>query len=169
MAKKAKKVEINKELRLEIVNPNAAGIDIASGEMQVCVPADRDADYNRRFGSFTSNLKEISAFLKACRIDTVAMESTGIYWLPLYRLLKEDGYDVVLVNARDVKNISGKKTDKTDAEWIMLLHSYGLLKAGFQPENFARNIRNLSRHRDNILSESSKAILHSVCPKSLFF
>lgn len=160
MAKKAKKIEAGKRLKLEIVNPNAAGIDIASTEMQVCVPSDRDGDNNRRFGSFTSDLREISSFLKACGIDTVAMESTGVYWLPLYRLLKEDGFDVVLVNARDVKNISEKKTDKSDAEWIMLLHSYGLLKASFQPENIARTVRNLSRHRDNILSEAGKAIQH---------
>ncbi len=84
MAKKAKKAQTDKGLKLKIVNPNAAGIDIASGEMQVCVPQDRDGDNNRTFGSFTNDLKAICEWLKLCQIDTVAMESTGVYWIPLY-------------------------------------------------------------------------------------
>lgn len=160
MSKKAQKIQTTKGLTLKIVNPNAAGIDIASTEMQVCVPADRDAENNRRFGSFTKDLREISSYLSACDIDTVAMESTGVYWLPLYMLLKGDGFDVVLVNARDVKSYSEKKTDECDAEWLMLLHSYGLLKSSFQPENLARNIRNLSRHRDSHLRQSARAVQH---------
>lgn len=160
MAKKAQKSQTSKGLTLKIVNPNAAGIDVASTEMQVCVPADRDADNNRRFGSFTKDLREISSYLSACGIDTVAMESTGVYWLLLYMLLKEDGFDVILVNARDVKSYSEKKSDECDAEWLMLLHSYGLLKSSFQPENLARNIRNLSRHRDSHLQQSSRAVQH---------
>ena len=160
MAKKAKKIETKKGLALKIVNPNAAGIDIAATEMQVCVPADRDGENNRRFGTFTKDLNEIADYLRACGIDTVAMEATGVYWLPIFMLLKERGFDVILVNPRDVKSYSDKKTDEADAEWLMLLHSYGLLKASFQPENFARRIRNLCRHRDNQLSEGAKAIQH---------
>ena len=160
MAKKAKKIRSNKGVTLKIVNPNSAGIDIASREMQVCVPPDRDGENNRRFGSFTCDLHEISVWLKACKITTVAMESTGVYWISLFLLLKNDGFDVVLVNARDIKNISEKKTDETDAEWIMLIHSYGLLKASFQPENDARCIRNLSRHRNNLLRAASKEVQH---------
>lgn len=160
MAKKAKKIETRKGLALKIVNPNAAGIDIAASEMQVCVPVDRDAENNRRFGTFTKDLNDIADYLHACKIDTVAMEATGVYWLSLFMLLKEQGFDVVLVNPRDVKSYSDKKTDEADAEWLMLLHSYGLLKASFQPENFARRIRNLCRHRDNQLSEGAKAIQH---------
>jgi transposase len=160
MAKKAKKIKTKKGLRLEIVNPNAAGIDVSSTEMQVCVPEDRDGDNNRRFGTFTCDLREISAWLKACKIDTVAMESTGVYWVPLYMRLVADGFDVLLGNAKAIKNIAEKKTDEVDAEWIMLLHSYGLLKASFQPCNYAREIRNLTRHRDNLLQTSSKEVLH---------
>jgi transposase len=160
MAKKAKKIKTSKGLKLEVVNPNAAGIDVSSTEMQVCVPESRDADNNRRFGTFTEDLHYISSWLKTCGITTVAMESTGIYWVQLYMRLEEDGFEVLLVNAKAIKNIGEKKTDEVDAEWIMLLHSYGLLKASFQPDNRARRIRNLSRHRDNLLKASSKEVLH---------
>lgn len=160
MAKKAKKIHTKKGIELKIVNPDAAGIDIADSEMQVCVPEDRDGDNNRRFGSFTRDLNEICSWLKACNIKTVAMEATGIYWIPLYFKLKDSDIDVILVNAREVKNIAEKKTDEADAEWLMLLHTYGLLKASYQPENEARKIRNLARHRNNILKALSKEVLH---------
>ena len=160
MAKKAKKIKTGKGLKLEVVNPHAAGIDVSSTEMQVCVPEDRDSDNNRRFGTFTEDLQYISSWLKACSITTVAMESTGVYWVQLYMILEEDGFEVLLVNAKAIKNIGEKKTDEVDAEWIMLLHSYGLLKASFQPDNRARRIRNISRHRDNLLQSSSKEVLH---------
>ena len=160
MAKKAKKKKTGKGLKLEIVNPDAAGIDVSSTEMQVCVPEDRDGDNNRRFGTFTEDLHAISSWLKACRITTVAMESTGVYWVQLFMILEEDGFDVLLVNAKAIKNIGEKKTDEVDAEWIMLLHSYGLLKASFQPDNRARRIRNLARHRDSLIKASSREVLH---------
>jgi transposase len=160
MAKRAKKIETNEGLSLKIVNPNAAGIDISSTEMQVCVPADREGENNRRFGCFTKDLHEISSYLQVCGIDTVAMESTGVYWLPLFMLVKEDGFDVILVNPREIKGYSEKKTDGADAEWLMLLHSYGLLHASFQPENSARRIRNLTRHREKHLEQASRAIQH---------
>ena len=132
MAKVAKRKQTSKGLRLEVVNPNAAGIDISPKEMQVCVPSDRDGECNRTFGVYTEDLHYIAEWLKACCIDTVAMESTGIYWLPVFRILKESGFDVILVNASDVKNFSGRKTDASDAEWLMMLHSYGLLKPCFR-------------------------------------
>lgn len=160
MVKKAKKSQTGKGIELKIVNPNAAGIDIADSEMQVCVPADRDGDNNRRFGSFTRDLNEISDWLKACGIETVAMEATGVYWIPLFFKLQKDGFDVQLCNAREVKNISEKKTDESDAEWLLVLHSYGMLKPSFQPENAARQIRNLARHRGSLLKSSSKEVQH---------
>ena len=160
MAKKAKKLHTKKGVELKIVNPNAAGIDIADTEMQVCVPIDRDGDNNRRFGSFTRDLNEICEWLVDCGIDTAAMEATGIYWIPLFFKLKESGIDVILVNAHEVKNISEKKTDEADAEWLMLLHTYGLLKASYQPENEARQVRNLARHRGNILKSAGKEVQH---------
>ena len=160
MAKKAKKIKTGKGLKLEIVNPHAAGIDVSSTEMQVCVPEGRDADNNRRFGTFTEDLHLISSWLQACGITTVAMESTGVYRVQLYMIPEADGFDVLPVNARAIKNIGEKKTDEVDAEWIMLLHCYGLLKASFQPDNRARRIRNLSRHRDNLLKASAREVLH---------
>ncbi len=159
-AKKAKKLHTKKGVELKIVNPDAAGIDIADTEMQVCVPADRDVENNRRFGSFTCDLQKISEWLCDCGITTVAMEATGIYWKPLFFKLESDGFDVQLVNAREVKNISEKKTDEADAEWLMLLHSYGLLKPSFQPENSARQVRNLCRHRNNLLRSAAKEVQH---------
>ena len=98
MAKKAKKVKSAKGAELRIVNPDAAGIDIADGIMQVCIPADRSKDNNRAFGAYTSDLHAISAWLRECGIKTVAMESTGVYWIPLFCRLQEDGLDVVLTN-----------------------------------------------------------------------
>ena len=128
--------------------------------MQVCVPEDRDGENNHCFGSFTCDYEEIASWLKACGITTVAMESTGSYWVELYFFLEEKGFDVLLANAKDVKNVSGKKTDEADAEWIMLMHSYGLLKPSFHPDAAARNIRELARHRDNMLRSAGKEIQH---------
>ena len=128
MAKLAKKIKTAKGLKLEIVNPNAAGVDISATELQVCVPVGRATPNNRVFGVYTQDLHMISAWLSECGVTTVAMESTGIYWLPLFRVLDDAGFDVLLVNARDAKNYSGKKTDEADAEWLMVLHSYGLMK-----------------------------------------
>ena len=88
------------------------------------------------------------------------MESTGVYWIQLYVILEAAGFDVLLVNAKAIKNIEEKKTDEEDAEWIMLLHSYGLLKASFQPDNQARRIRNLSRHRDSLIKTASREVQH---------
>ncbi|MBQ4295845.1 MAG: transposase, partial [Prevotella sp.] len=117
MAKVARKIKTRKGLRLKIVNPDAAGIDIADGEMQVCVPEDRDGENNRRFDSFTCDLREICAWQKACRITTVAMEATGVYWLNIFLMLQEEGFDVVLANPLQVKNMMDEKTDEADAEW----------------------------------------------------
>ena len=160
MAKLGKKIKTAKGLELKVVNPDAAGIDISPKELQVCVPVGRDAENNRTFGVYTRDLHEISAWLKRCRISTVVMESTGVYWLPIFEVLKEDGFDVLLVNAKDAKNYSGKKTDEADAEWLMLLHSYGLLRPCYQPENLTRKIRNLVRHRDAMIKSSSREVLH---------
>ena len=160
MAKVAKKIKTRKGLRLKIVNPDAAGIDVADGEMQVCVPEDRDGENNRRFNSFTCDLREISAWLKACRITTVAMEATGVYWLNIFLRLQEDGFDVVLANPLQVKSLMDEKTDEADAEWLMLMHSYGLVKPSFQPDNVARQIRGLTRHRSNLIASGSREVQH---------
>ena len=159
MAKKAQKMKKGKRSELLIVNLNAAGIDIASTEYQVCVPEDRDSDPNRRFEAFTCDLHSIAQWLKQCAIETVAMEATGIYWVQLFMVLQEEGFDVVLCNAKHVKNIAEKKTDYVDASWIQMLHSYGLLKESFQPENQIRQLKDLMRHRERLIQRMSQDIL----------
>ena len=160
MAKVVKKNETSKRSELKVVNFHAAGIDISPKEMQVCVPLDSAEVNNRTFGVYTKDLKAIASWLKDCKVDTVAMESTGVYWLPLFGVLKEAGFEVLLVDPKQVKNYSGKKTDETDAEWLRMLHSYGLMKPCYQPENLIRQIRNLTRHRDNLIRSSSREVLH---------
>lgn len=142
--KKATKIEF------QLVHPNAAGIDIASDVHYVSVPADRDELPVRNFGSFTENLHEIAHWLKQCRIDTVAMESTGIYWVQLYLILEDYGFDVFLVNARHIKNVTGRKSDVMDCQWIQQLHSFGLLNKSFQPNNQIRELRAYMRHRKSM-------------------
>jgi len=159
MAKKAQKMKKGKRSELLIVNINAAGIDIASTEYQVCVPEDRDTAPNRRFEAYTCDLHSIAQWLKQCNIDTVAMEATGIYWVQLFMVLQEYGFDVVLCNAKHIKNIAEKKTDYVDASWIQLLHSYGLLRESFQPENQIRQLKDLMRHRERIIHSMSQDIL----------
>lgn len=141
---------MKKKAGFPILYPNAAGIDIASREHYVSVNPDADEQPIRSFGSFTDDLHALTNWLLQCRVDTVAMEATGIYWVSLYLILEEAGLDVVLVNARHVKNVSGKKSDVKDAEWIRQLHSCGLLSKGFQPDHFTRTLRTYMRHRKNL-------------------
>ena len=134
---------------------NAAGIDISAKEHYVAVPEDRDAKSIRCFGSFTSDLHKLAVWLKKCRIETVAMESTGVYWYHLYTVLLGYGFEVYLVNAYHVKNVPGRKSDVSDARWIQQLHSFGLLKSCFQPDNLTRALRNYIRQRKIIIREIS--------------
>jgi transposase len=149
------------EQKLTMINPNAAGIDVASEEMWVCVPEDRAEDHVRKFGAFTDDLYAIADWLKACGVTSVAMESTGIYWIPLYQVLAERGFEVCLVNARQLKNVSGRpKTDRLDCRWLQRLHSYGLLMASFRPDDEICHLRSLLRHRDNVIRQSTTHIQH---------
>src|ERR1700690_886847 len=125
--------EVKREEGLPIVNPAAAGIDIGSEEHYVAVPEGRDAHPIQRFGCYTTELRRMAQWLKACGIKTVAMESTGVYWVPVYEVLEEKGFEVLLVDARHVKNVSGRKSDVSDARWVQRLHSFGLLSGAFRP------------------------------------
>lgn len=138
-----------------IIYPNAAGIDISSKEHYVAVNPETSLNPIRAFGCFTEDLKSISDWLKECNVNTVAMEATGIYWVSLYLLLEEAGFEVVLVTAKHVKNVRGKKTDVSDAEWIRQLHSCGLLSASFQPDAYTRKLRTYMRHRKNLIEMSA--------------
>lgn len=142
------------------VNANAAGLDIGAEEIYACVPADRDEQSVRVFGTFTAHLYALADWLLACGIETVAMESTGVYWIPVYELLESRGLDVCLVNARHLKNVPGKKSDVLDCQWIQQLHSYGLLRASFRPEEDICALRALVRHRENLVSYRASHIQH---------
>ncbi len=119
---------------LSLHYPNAAGIDIGSASHYVAVPSDRDEQPVREFKSFTQGLETLADWLETCQIDTVAMESTGVYWIPLFELLESRGFTVYLVNARHVKNVCGRKSDVLDCQWLQQLMSYGLLSGAFRPK-----------------------------------
>ena len=113
--------------------PDSAGIDLGANEIWVAVPTDRDQKPVRQFGAFTRDLKAIVQWLVQLGVRSVAMESTGVYWIPLYQLLEEAGLKVCLVNARHVKNVPGRKSDLNDCQWLQYLHSVGLLLGSFRP------------------------------------
>jgi transposase len=119
---------------LHCLNKNAAGVDVGGSEVYVAVPPDRDSQPVRRFSSFTEDFHAATNWLKNCRVDTVAMESTGVYWIPLFQILEARGFKVLLVNARHVKNVPGRKSDVADCQWVQYLHSVGLLRGSFRPE-----------------------------------
>jgi transposase len=141
-----------------VLYPNAAGIYISSKEHFVAVNPSVDEHPIQAFGCFTEDLHSIAQWLAKCNVDTVAMEATGIYWVSLYLILEEAGFNVVLVNAKHVKNVSGKKSDVKDAEWIRQLHSCGLLSASFQPDLFIRKLRCYMRHRKNLTDMAASHI-----------
>jgi transposase len=145
---------------LEQINLNAAGMDIGAEEIFVAVPKGRDEESVRSFPTFTADLNRVADWLEACGIETVAMESTGVYWIPLYEILEERGFDVNLVNARHVKNVSGRKSDVLDCQWIQQLHTYGLLQPSFRPPEQICAIRSLVRHRDMLIRYRSAHIQH---------
>jgi transposase len=145
---------------MPMLNPNAAGIDIGSTEHWVAVPEGRDEEIVKSFSAFTTDLHRIARWLQYCGVTTVAMESTGIYWQNLFLLLEDYGFEVFLVNARHVKNVSGRKTDVSDAEWIQRLHSCGLLSNSFQPDNYTRRLRSYTRHRQNLIRHTSRYLQH---------
>jgi transposase len=145
---------------LDQINLHAAGLDIGSEEIWACVAAGRDEPSVRVFPTFTVDLHSLADWLTACQIETVAMESTGIYWIPVYEILESRGFEVYLVNARHIKNVPGRKTDILDCQWIQQLHTYGLLSASFRPPEEICAIRALARHRDNLIRYRSAHIQH---------
>jgi transposase len=145
---------------ISLTHPNAAGIDIGSAAHFVAVPPDRDDEPVREFASFTSDLHRLADWLDACGVDTVAMESTGVYWIPLYELLESRGFTVLLVNARHVKNVSGRKSDVLDCQWLQQLMSFGLLRGAFRPADQVCVLRSLSRQRTMLLRSQGRFVQH---------
>ena len=160
-AKKVKRARKKKSGKIRILNVDAAGLDIGAREITVCVPEDRDENNVRTFETFTTDLHKLADWLESCSIKTVAMESTGVYWITIYQILEKRGFDVNLVNARHIKNVPGRiKTDVEDAEWIQELHTYGLLSSSFRPEEDMCAVRSLTRHRDMLTKHRSIHIQH---------
>jgi transposase len=143
---------------LERINPNAAGIDCGSAEHYVAVPADRDPNPIRAFRTFTSDLHRLANWLCACGVTTVAMEATGVYWIPIYEILEARGIEVVLVNARHVKHVPGRKSDVMDCEWLRELHSVGLLRGSFRPAAAIAALRGYVRHRETIVQTTTTTV-----------
>ena len=145
---------------ITLTHPNAAGIDIGSAAHFVAVPPDRDDQPVREFASFTADLNRLADWLDACGVDTVAMESTGVYWIPLYELLESRGFTVLLVNARHVKNVSRRKSDVLDCQWLQQLMSFGLLHGAFRPAEQVCVLRSLSRQRTMLLRSQGRFVQH---------
>lgn len=145
---------------LQHMNLNAAGVDIGSERHLVAVPEGRDTVSVREFGTFTADLQALATWLKQCAVTTVAMESTGVYWIPLFEVLDRQGFEVKLVDARHVKNVSGRKSDVLDCQWIQQLHTYGLLAGAFRPPDEVCVLRSYLRQREMLSQASSMHIQH---------
>src|ERR1700684_987572 len=141
-------------------HPNAAAIDIGSRMHVAAVPPDRDTEPVRAFGTCTGDLQQLADWFERCGVRTVAMESTGVYWIPAYEMLEQRGFEVVLVNARDAKHVPGRKTDVSDAQWLRRLHEYGLLRASFRPKGELAAWRAYLRQRERLLDYSASHIQH---------
>jgi transposase len=145
---------------LETLEPNAAGIDVGATEIYVAVPPDRDPKSVRSFSTFTNDLQQLATWLRECRVESVAMESTGVFWIPLFQILEDRGFRVCLVNARHVKNVPGRKTDVCDCQWLQYLHSVGLLRASHRPAQAICSIRSIWRHREGLVQMAAVHIQH---------
>jgi len=143
---------------LKRINRHAAGIDCGSETHFVAVPSDRDSEPVRSFKTFTSDLHRLADWLSACKIKSVAMESTGVYWIPIFEILEDRGFEVVLVNSRHVKNVPGRKTDVLDCQWIQELHSVGLLRGSFRPSAEIVSLRAYLRHREKLIQGAASHI-----------
>ncbi len=142
------------------VNENAAGIDCGSDSHYVAVPEDRDPEPVRRFGAFTADLIALAEWLKACRITTVAIESTGVYWIPLYEVLERHGIEVKVVDPRRMGQVPGRKSDVLDCQWIQQLHSFGLLAGAFRPVQEIVVLRSYMRQREMLIRYQAQHIQH---------
>src|SRR5579859_3684707 len=145
---------------LEVMHPNAAGTDVGNSTHYVAVRPDRAPHSVRRFDCFTADLHRLADWLEQCGVTTVAMQSTGIYWIPLYELLDARGFEVYLVNARHTKNLPGRKTDVQESQWLLKLHTYGLLRNSFRPPEEIRLVRTIWRLRSRHVREAARAIQH---------
>jgi transposase len=145
---------------MAIVHPNAGGIDVGNESHFVAVPPDRDTNPVREFGCWTAALNQMGEWLKSCRIETVAMQATGVYWIALYDILEQHGIRVVLVNAQHTKNVPGRKTDVQECQWLMKLHTYGLMRDSFRLQQDMEYVRTIWRVRDRHVKEAGREVQH---------
>jgi transposase len=143
---------------LDRINPNVAGIDCGAAEHYVAVPPDRSPSPVQSFTTFTSDLLRLADWLVACGVTSVAMEATGVYWIPIYDILEARGLDVLLVNARHIKHVPGRKSDVSDCEWLRDLHSVGLLRGSFRPTEGIVALRTYLRHRHSLVEDASRYV-----------
>lgn len=143
---------------LDVVHANSAGIDVGNSEHYVAIAPEKSAESVRRFGCFTGDLQNLAQFLKAHGIRSVAMQSTGVYWIPLYDLLEEQGFEVYLVNARETRNLPGRKSDVQESQWLLKLHTYGLLRNSFRPNSEIRTLRTYWRQRSEHIQTASECV-----------
>lgn len=143
---------------LPVREPNAAGLDLGATQIHAALPPDRAPQPVRVFGTFTADLHQLADWLLTHGITTVALESTGVYWIPVYQILEARGLEVCLVNARHVQHVRGRKTDVSDCQWLQLLHSVGLLQASFRPKEAICAVRSLLRHRENLVTQAATHI-----------
>ncbi len=146
--------------QFEEINPYAAGIDIGANSHFVAIPKGLDTVSVKEFKTFTSDLHRLTNWLKQCRIKTVAMESTSVYWIPVYEILESEGFEVKLVDARQTKNVTGRKTDVLDCQWIQQLHTFGLLNAAFRPDEKICVLRTYVRQRALLIKQAGTEIQH---------
>jgi transposase len=147
----------------KVIHPHAAGIDVGATGHYVAVPpqcVEEGKSNVHCYGAYTRDLDELVEWLKSCAVTTVAMESTGVYWIALYQKIEAAGIEALLVNAREVKNVPGRKTDVTDCQWLQQLHSYGLLRGSFRPADSVCRLRTLVRHRSDLIAQASCHVLH---------
>lgn len=146
--------------QLPTLHPHAAGIDLGARAIYVAVPPDSCADHVRSFPTFTEDLHALRDWLQQCGVTTVAMESTGVYWIPLFQILEAASIEVCLVNARHCKNLPGRKTDVQDCQWLQYLHSVGLLRGSFRPTDQVCAVRTILRHRDALVRGAGRCVSH---------
>jgi len=146
--------------KLEVLHPDAAGIDVGGTAHYVAVRNEAAVESVRQFGVYTRDLHALADWLRTCGVKIVAMESTGVYWIPLYELLESRGFEVMLVDARQVKNVSGRKSDVLDCQWLQQLLSYGLLKAAFRPQDQFCQLREFNRLRTRLLVDQGRSVQH---------
>lgn len=145
---------------LPVLNPNAAGIDIGASFHVVAIPPGRDNESVRTFKAFTGDIEQMADWLVQQGITTVAMESTGVYWVAVYEILEQRGIEAVLANARDTRSVPGRKSDVHDAQWIQRLHACGLLRASFRPDSLIVELRSYLRIRERLLDYAAAHIQH---------